>query len=149
MTYPSKLCCVIGCGNLVVARNLCSRHYKRWSTHGTLDAVGIQGVRDPVERFNRQTRRAENGCLEWTGAVGFHGYGQTKIKKWSCRAHQLSWIIHRGDIPDGMFVCHTCDNRLCVDPEHLFLGTPKENFDDALSKGRIVRHPILKHFRSQ
>jgi hypothetical protein len=64
---------------------------------------------------------------------------QTKVryagKNWN--APRFSWLIHRGEIPPGMFVCHHCDTPRCINPDHLFLGTPKDNFDDAVRKGRI------------
>lgn len=52
-------------------------------------------------------------------------------------AHRASWIVHHGPIPDGMFVCHHCDNKPCVRPDHLFLGTNQDNVDDAVAKGII------------
>lgn len=52
------------------------------------------------------------------------------------RVHRLSWLIHFGPIPKGMFVCHRCDNRQCTNPEHLFLGSRQDNVDDMMSKGR-------------
>lgn len=76
-------------------------------------------------------------CWEWTGATVEFGYGvlsQANGKHWL--AHRLSWVIHFGDIPNGLQVCHKCDNPACIRPDHLFLGTQKDNVQDALKKGR-------------
>ena len=78
-------------------------------------------------------------CWRWIGAVNSNGYGRFVDKNVHKLAHRSSYEMFVGNIPDGQNVCHTCDNRLCVNPHHLWLGTQSANIKDAVSKGRIFR----------
>ena len=87
-----------------------------------------------------------DGCWEWTGSVAPNGYG--KISSIYAGGKTIPEMVHRvayreyvGPIPSGAFVCHKCDNRKCVNPAHLFLGTPKDNTQDMLRKGRNKSAP--------
>jgi hypothetical protein len=89
------------------------------------------------EQFFRSTvRNVENGCLEWQGKVHHSGYGQVFVDRKLWWAHRYSWTLKNGYIPNGLLVCHKCDNKVCVDVEHLFLGTHQDNVQDMLSKNR-------------
>jgi hypothetical protein len=77
-----------------------------------------------------------DGCWEWAASLNDAGYGQMSVNGVPDRAHRISWHIHRGEIPDGLFVLHKCDNRRCVKPDHLFLGTHADNMRDMSRKGR-------------
>lgn len=94
------------------------------------------------DRFMKHVFPEPNsGCWLWVGFVGGNGYGgirQTGPDEKSRTAHRVSWEIHFGPIPPGLCVLHKCDVRSCVNPQHLFLGTKKDNTQDSLAKGRFT-----------
>ena len=82
----------------------------------------------------------QEGCWGWKGSKNSGGYGKVSVrldsKSVTISAHRLSYTVHNGDIPEGKLVLHTCDNPICTNPEHLFLGTHLENMQDKCTKGR-------------
>jgi hypothetical protein len=97
-----------------------------------------------IQRFNAKWMPEPNsGCWLWTASCYPTGYGAFYIGKSEKHnkiipAHRASWIIHNGEIPDGLFVLHKCDVKSCVNPVHLFLGTKWDNTHDCINKGRFV-----------
>jgi predicted XRE-type DNA-binding protein len=89
-----------------------------------------------IDRLLAKVSIDDDGCWRWTAVKDRKGYGKIKAGGGMRSAHRVSYELHRGRIPDGKFVCHACDNRLCINPEHLFLGSHTDNMADMKSKGR-------------
>lgn len=129
-------CSIEGCVRSAWARGWCGTHYRRWRTTGSVE------VHRPSieERFLAKVRIADSGCWEWTGHLDKDGYGtisygphgaQVKV-----RAHRWAYERWVAPIPEGLLVCHRCDNPPCVNPDHLFTGTQSDNVRDSVQKGR-------------
>jgi hypothetical protein len=87
-------------------------------------------------RLEERREHSENGCILYSMSLSKAGYGKMEYKRKTYLAHRVSYLIYKGPIPKGMHVCHSCDNRQCVNPDHLWLGTQKQNIQDMLTKGR-------------
>lgn len=96
--------------------------------------------------LQRINKNKENDCWEWTGGTQSRGYGITGIPKTRKKivTHRASYEAFIGEIPKGLYVCHKCDNPPCCNPNHLFVGTQKENLQDMVRKGRCNPHMLQK-----
>ena len=89
-----------------------------------------------AEQLGRVFVDPESGCHKWLGCRTRKGYGQITYRGHRIETHRAMWLLHNGDIPQGMFVLHKCDVRNCIAPQHLYLGTAADNTGDMMSKGR-------------
>lgn len=115
-----------------------SRLNRRSLSHG-------KGLAARLEIYAHKTE----SCWIWTGPRNRSGYGVTGVRGIPSLAHRLLWEMLNGEIPPGMFICHRCDIPSCINPKHLFLGTPKDNSQDMVRKNRVSRpigelHPQAK-----
>ena len=144
-------CSVDGCGRNAKRRQLCTMHYNRFRKHGDV------GISEPyiargatLEERLLKWSKPNGECMEWTGTCSqgdlpygnFHIYKNGKTK---CHtAHRVAAHVWKGfDLNSKLVVCHTCDNPKCINPDHLFIGTQKDNMQDAHRKGRMKPHSKL------
>ncbi len=149
LTKSYKQITMINLQNLLPART--SEAIRRKSSYLNLSSPQKKGT--PEERFWKYVdKKSNNECWNWTGTCNTNHYGELSVYGKCVRTHRFSWEIHFGKIPNGLFVCHTCDNPKCANPEHLFLGTYKDNSDDKVKKNRQIvgeNHCLHKLIESQ
>lgn len=135
------------CGNMIEHQIVRSEGYKYYCCSTKCVALYRDSRRPSIaDRYWENVSRDGHpkGCWIWTSFVDRKGYGRINTKdadgkKHFTLAHRLSWEIHNGPIPDGLYVLHKCDVPLCSNPEHLFLGTQRDNMQDCIAKGRKSR----------
>ena len=131
-------CSFTGCHEPLIAAGLCNKHYKRLRQHGDAALTFNRSETAIAQRFWAKVD-ASGDCWEWTGQRHRTGHGVFTVPGGTPRqqqAHRVSWEMHNGPIPEGMNVCHKCDNPPCIRPEHLFLGSQLDNLRDMIAKGR-------------
>jgi hypothetical protein len=132
-----RKCSIEGCELKHEARGYCKKHYTRWVRHG--NALANKQKRPLIDRFNeRYTPVPGSGCWLWTAALTApDGYGSLMQDGKRILAHRFSWEYHNSLIPEGLCVLHKCDVKSCVNPDHLYVGTIKDNSIDAIKRDRF------------
>lgn len=137
--FAKKMCGVDECMGIYYGRGFCGKHYQRWVDHKNVDHIRTPRFKSPLEAYEAHViKRGDQDCWSWSGKKDGMGYGVLRYKPKIWRAHRFSYNQFVNPIPEGLFVCHKCDQPLCTNPKHLFLGTSNENFEDCRKKMRHV-----------
>jgi hypothetical protein len=129
------MCLIRDCPRPLFSRGYCQMHYTRMRRHGDplLSRPSPIQPRPIAERFWEKVDRTGD-CWLWTGSGD--RYGHVRLNGKIVQAHRVAWELTNGPIPEGLQCLHTCDRPLCVNPEHLWLGTRSDNMLDMVAKGR-------------
>lgn len=136
-----RTCSIDDCEKPARVRGWCRTHYGRWQKNGDpLVTLYPTMHMTPEERYEYYVRRGEPGeCWGWAGASEPTGYGKFSIGSGViAKAHRFSYELHKGPIPEGLLIRHTCDNPPCTNPDHLLVGTYKDNARDAQERRRMA-----------
>lgn len=132
MSDKLKVCKEPGCESKLDVKGYCKKHYTK------LMRTGRTTLRTTLERLLAKSEYiTESGCLIWLGSTNNDGYGRMRTNSIKHGTHRLMWEAKNGPIPDGLCVLHRCDVPSCININHLFLGTHKDNVQDAIKKGRM------------
>jgi hypothetical protein len=138
MKYIQRKACTI-CGSVVKSTKTitcskrCSNLYKWKKVFGNYHEY----LKNKILKYS--IKCLISGCWNWRKATTSRGYGTFTYRSKKERANRVSYLVFKGFIPEGIFVCHTCDNPSCVNPDHLYLGTHQQNVDDKLKRNRQPR----------
>lgn len=130
--------CLCGCGNRtnIVLVNVKAYGLKKGDFRPFLKGHHTKILKPNKEKFMRHVLKDVSGCWLWTAHIDEHGYGRYTLDGVFMGAHRAAYKIFVGEIPLGLLALHKCDNPQCCNPEHLFIGTQKDNMQDKIKKGR-------------
>ncbi len=135
-------CTVGGCDNKVKSKGLCSKHIWRLSINGTTDET-VRMLSEKERFWHKVDKGEDSDCWEWLAYIGTSGYGRFRSEHGDL-AHRYSYAIHNNINKDfkSKLVLHSCDNRKCVNPNHLSLGSHQDNSNDAKSRNRFPKERV-------
>lgn len=135
-----RLCNVDGCTRPSRVHQMCDKHYRRWKRHGD-PTVTVMPAPGDIARWmaDQVASRDREGCWEWPFGMDGKGYGAIHVNGQQTRACRFARELDGRPIAPGMLARHTCDNRSCVNPDHIIDGTYLDNSRDAVERGRVAR----------
>jgi len=104
----------------------------------SVDNINLENIQHIIERFESKINK-DSLCWIWKGNYFRYGYGYLNVAGKNISANRISWMLHNEKTPGKYFVCHKCDNPQCVNPDHLYLGSPQDNSDDMKKRNRSLR----------
>jgi hypothetical protein len=135
-----QFCSIENCENKYFCKGFCRKHYNNNKNHGDpLVGKNSQNKAGTKEYIYENSEIDINGCWIWVRAKDKYGYGKSRFKRKSIKAHRLSYLTFIGEIPNNLYVLHNCDNPACVNPKHLFLGDHQDNMKDRNNKNRQAK----------
>lgn len=123
-----------GCEREATRRGLCHKHHQWLWNHGLLDPTPKLTIAEMLDKYSEPV--PECGCVLWTGSWNNKFYGVLGKKNGMNYAHRVSYEVHKGPIPEGLVIMHKCDTPACINPDHLSVGTFKENMEEMSRKER-------------
>ena len=147
-----KICKLKNCDTKIHAKNMCEKHYRRILINGTLETKRnpiIGTLEEKKELFLKKVEvKSKNDCWLWNKYKDLDGYGSVQMNGKPYKAHRASYELFTGIIPEGLLINHKCHNPSCVNPDHLYAGTAKENSRDMVMAGRSYKGSGEKHNQS-
>jgi hypothetical protein len=144
----TRICIVDACDRDYYSRGYCNRHYLKLKRYGDATANPpsrvLETATEANARFDASIQVADSGCWEWIRTRNREGYGHFAYNYQTIRAHRWSYERAYGPVPDGLVVGHKCDNKPCVNPDHLEAITVQQNTQDAHDRGLVVNQESRK-----
>lgn len=142
--FLQKHCKVDGCNGIYKGKGYCAKHYQRMINHKDINHQRSPKYKNALDAYKANLiMNGPDECWGWSGKGDGKGYGVLSYKPMPWKIHRYSYTLYNGEIPDGMYVLHKCDQPICSNPNHLFAGTNLDNIKDMLHKKRNAKGEML------